>query len=269
MSNKLICIVLLILFIILLLFIINRNININYNIENFESNAWTTNKDQLAAENASLTDNQKTEVKNMITSITNSQLKTLITTQSPLLTGPQGPPGIQGPPGTKLVASGRLVNKKGSFDKSCSEQNYFIPKFVVTRTEGTSPTSSLSFMDHVSPFVSFQNWHLDLDNNLVNRYDGNCLTMDTNQEKLYIDTCNNNQNQKWIWDSSNRLISSSASTNSNLKCIGLTKPEYNVLTTNIPGCEGNQCLTNTPRQFLVVKDCEVNNINEDELWSFV
>lgn len=286
MSNKIICTVLLILFILLIILIINRK---KYYHENFKSksgtdnksksNAWTTNQDQLEKENEYLTDNQKKEVKNMIQSITKSELKTLIATQSPLLTGPHGPQGIQGPAGTKLIASGRLVNKKGSFlhktsdnksnDYKDKENNYFIPEYVVTRTEGTNPTSSLAFMSRVSPFVSYQNWHLDIDNNLVNRYDGNCLTMDPKQEELYIDKCNNNPNQKWMWDSSNRIISTTASTNNSLKCIGLSKLENNVLTTNIPGCSGEQCITNTPRKFLVIKDCDVNNVNDDELWSFV
>ena len=265
MSNKLICTMLLILFIILLLFIINRK----NNIENFKSNSWTTNQEQLDAENATLTDAQKTEIKNMITSITNSQLKTLISTQSPLLSGPQGPPGIQGPAGTKLVASGRLVNKKGSFDSTSKETHHFIPKFVATRTEGTSPTSSLSFMDHIAPFASFQNWQLDVDNNLVSRFDGHCLTANPSQDKLYIDKCDNSENQKWVWDKTNRLISTGTSSSNKLKCIGLSTPEYNVLTTNIPNCEGNQCLSNTPRQFLTLKDCAINNVSEDELWSFV
>lgn len=271
MSNKIICTLLLILFILLIIFIINRK---KHYYENFKSNAWTTNQDQLDKENEYLTENQKTEVKNMIESITKSELKTLIATQSPLLTGPHGPQGIQGPPGTKLVASGRLVNKKGSFlhnikDNKEGGKNYFIPEYVVTRTEGTNPTSSLSFMGRVSPFVSYQNWQLDVDNNLVNRYDGNCLTMDPKQEQLYIDKCNNNPNQKWTWDTSNRIISTTASTSTSLKCIGLSKLENNVLTTNIPGCSGEECITNTPRKFLVIKDCEINNVNDDELWSFV
>ena len=272
MSNKFICIILSILFIFLILFIINRKKHYH---ENFESNSWyngwTVSDDQIIKDNASLTDNQKKEVKNMINSITKAELKTLISTQSPLLTGPQGPQGIQGPAGTKLMASGRLVNKKGSFENlnNDSKKNYFIPEYVVTRTEGTNTTSSLSFMDKVSPFVSYQNWNLDIDNNLVNRYDGNCLTMDPKQEQLYIDKCNNNPNQKWTWDSSNRIISTTASTNTSLKCIGLSKLESNVLTTNIPGCSGQECITNTPRKFLIVKDCEINNVNDDELWSFV
>jgi len=263
--NNNIYIILFIILIILFLFIINRK----KNTEHFSSDPWTTNKDVLALEKAPLNDTQKTEVKNMITSITNSQLKTLISTQSPLLTGPQGTVGPQGPPGTTLVASGRLVNKSGSYDKS-NKSDYFNPKYVVTRTEGTNPTSSLSFMDFVSPFVSFQNWNLDVNNNIKNRYDDNCLTMSTTQDNLYIDKCdNNNNNQKWSWDKSNRIVSTTASTSSKLKCIGLTDPEQNVVTTNIPDCTGQNCVNNTPRRFLSVKDCDINNVNEDEIWSFV
>lgn len=276
MSDKLICIVLLFLFIILLLLIINRG---KYNIksfmsrqfiENFASNEWTTDKDKLAAEKAPLNEVQETQVKNMITSISQTQLKDLVTTQSPLLTGPQGPPGPQGPAGTQLIASGRLINKSGSFnnDKS-SEKNFFQPKYIVTRTQGTSPTSSLSFMDNVSPFGSFQNWQLDINNNIKNKYDDACLTMDPKNDKLHMSTCSNTPNQKWSWDNSNRIISTTASNNSTLKCIGLTKPEVNVLTTNIPNCSDKECMSNEPRRYLVVKDCEINNINEDELWAFV
>jgi hypothetical protein len=286
MSGKLICTLLLILFIILILLIINRKI-INCNkIENFadkkevieeetkkdpttKSSVWTTDKDVLADEKKSLNDVQKTEVTNMINAISESKLKSLISSQSPLLVGPRGPQGIQGPSGTTLIASGRLINKSGSFDKVDGNNNYLIPKYVVTRTEGTSPTSSLSFMDDTTPFAPFQNWQLDINNNLKNRYDGNCLTMGTTDNKLYIDTCSDNPNQKWNWDNSNRIISTSNSNNTDLKCIGLSNPERNVLTTNVPGCTGDQCQTNTARRYLSVKECEINNIHEDEVWSFV
>jgi len=267
MSNKLICVILLILFIILLLIIIYRK---NNNIEKFASNAWTTDKDKLEAEKAPLNEVQTDQVKNMITSISQDQLKTLVTTQSPLLTGPQGPQGPQGPAGTQLVASGRLINKSGSFNHDAnSDKNFLLPKYVVTRTQGTSPTASLSFMDNVSPFGSFQNWQLDVNNNIKNRYDNTCLTMDSTQDKIYMSECADSPNQKWSWDNSNRIISTTASNNKNLKCIGLTKPEVNVLTTNIPNCDDKECMSNTPRRYLVVKDCEINNINEDELWAFV
>ena len=248
---------------IILLFIIG-----NYLTKPFEhfksSNKWTTDKNTLLLESTPLNDNQKTEVKNMINSVTESKLKTLIATQSPLLVGPQGPQGQTGPPGTTLIASGRLINKNGSFIKDSKQ-----PEYVVTRTEGTSPDSSLSFMDNNSAFASFQHWLLDVDNNIKNRFDNNCLTMDPLKDKVFIQKCENNPNQKWAWDSSNRLISKTNSTNTMLKCIGLSDPETNVLTTNIPGCSGENCLTNTPRRYLITKDCEINNINEDEIWSFV
>ena len=177
MSNKIFSTILLFLFIFLFILILHKN-----SLEHFDgdsppsdstadpstsSNKWTTNNDTLALESMSLNDTQRTEVSNMINSLTSSQLKTLISTQSPLLTGPQGPPGIQGPPGTQLIASVRLVNKSGSFEnKPGNDNNYFTPQFVVTRTEGSSKDSSLSFMDSISPFASFQNWQLDLNNNL-------------------------------------------------------------------------------------------------------
>jgi hypothetical protein len=289
MDNKFLCVILLILFLLLIIVIINKYDMMKYNntlynntlynntlnIENFADtpslNLWTTTPEQQAAQTTDLNDVQKKTVTNMITSISTDTLKSLIATQSPLLTGPQGPPGSQGPSGTSLIASGRLVNKNGSYDVTNNPNtNYFNPRYIVSRSEGTNPTASLSFMDEVSPFASFQNWSLDINNNVKNRYDDTCLTMNITQDKLYMDKCNNNNtNQKWNWDSTNRIISTSASTDRMLKCIGLTKPESNVATTNIPGCKGSTCLSNTPRRFMVVKDCDINNVNEDEVWSFV
>ena len=265
MNIKILCCLLLILLILLIILIITKK----YYYENFVSNAWTTNQDVLKAESLPLNNIQKDEVKNMVTSISQSQLKTLITTQSPLLVGPQGIQGVQGPSGTKLIASGRLINKGGSFDTNRNDNNYFIPKYAVTRTEGVSPTSSLTFMDIVSPFASFQNWQLDINNNLTNRYDNTCLTMDSKNDKLFMSKCTDDPNQKWMYDNSNRIISTTASNNTLLKCIGLSKLEQNVITTNIPRCEGQECLSNTPRKYLTVKDCDINTINDDELWTFI
>lgn len=268
--KKCLTVILLILFLLLIIFMVNKYEKYK-NIENFESNPWTTDRDKLAAEKVDLNEVQKKTVTDMINAISSDTLKSLVATQSPLLTGPPGPPGMQGPAGTSLIASGRLVNKNGSYDNSSSiNDNYFNPKYIVSRTEGTSPTSSLSFMTNVSPFASYQHWSLDVNNNIVNRYDNTCLTMTPTQDKLYMDKCNNNNNnQKWKWDSSNRIISTTASTDKNLKCIGLTQPVNNILTTNVPGCSGDKCLSNTPRRYMVIKDCNVNNVNEDEIWSFV
>lgn len=281
MNNKIVCSLLLILLILFIIIIIRKYYCHDYNYndnnkniltENFASNPWITDKDVLEAEKAPLNEVQKKEVENMVQSLTSSELKTLISTQSPLLVGPAGPPGIQGPPGTPLIASGRLVNKNGSYDNyggNNPNTNYFNPLYIVSRTEGTSPTSSLSFMEQVSPFASYQSWSLDVNNNIINRYDKSCLTMNETQDKIYMDKCSSNPNQKWTWDSSNRIISTTASTDKKLKCIGLTKPETNVLTTSLPGCKGDSCLSNTPRRYLNVKDCDINNVNEDEIWSFI
>lgn len=267
MNKKNLSILSIILFLLFLLIILNKKNN-SYKIENFASNAWTTDKKKLQQEKEPLNTVQKNEVQNMIKSVTNDQLKTLIQTQSPLLVGPQGPQGVQGPPGTTLIASGKLINKSGSYNND-NEDSFNYPKFVVTRTEGTNKNSSLSYMDNFYPFASFQSWQLNINNNLVNRFDNNCLTMNQTQDKLYMDKCSNDPNQKWTWDNSNRLISTSASNSRKLKCIGLTKPETNILTTNIPGCSGKKCMNDTPKRYLVVKDCDINNIKEDELWSFI
>ena len=295
MINKILCILLLLLFIILLIKLyekiniykinntnrtlklydtmLNNNSNYSNNIEHFEQNNWTTNKDILNAKKQPLNDVQKEEVKNMINQLGKEQLKTLIAQQSPLLTGPSGPPGVQGPAGTTLVSSGRLVNKVGSFSKNSNKDKKisdFNPDFVVTRTEGTNAASSLCFMDKISPFTSYQNWELNINNQIRNRYDNNCLTMDNKNNKLFMSQCGgDNANQKWTWDNSNRIISTTNSSPNKLKCVGLSKPEINTLTTNVPGCKNNSCSNNIEREFLIVKDCDVNNINSDEIWSFV
>ena len=291
MINKIFCILLLLLFIILVIKLYekiniykNQNTltnlqlydtinNSSSNIEHFQENAWTIDKDISKENKKPLNDVQKTEVKNMINQLGKEQLKTLIAQQSPLLTGPSGPIGPQGPAGTTLISSGRLVNKVGSFNKNNKEKNNYLnefkPDFVVSRTEGTNAASSLCFMDKISPFTSYQNWELTVNNEIRNRYDNNCLTMDNKNNKLYMSQCGDNPNQKWTWDNSNRIISTTNSSPNKLKCIGLSKPEINILTTNVPGCKDNSCSNNIEREFLVVKDCEVNNINKDEIWSFV
>ena len=287
MSDKLLCILLLILFIFLFIYLyqkvnVYKNKNKSYlfpinklyeqNFEHFESNNWTTDKEELKASKIPLNNTQKEEVNNMIQQIGNKNLKNLIVNQSPLLTGPPGPPGPQGPAGTQLIASGRLVNKIGSFSKEENEKknsSKFNPNYIVSRTEGTNAASSLCYMDNIAPFTSYQHWSLDINNNIKSRYDNNCLTMDNKNNKLYMSQCQNNPNQKWTWDNSNRIISTTNSSPSKLKCIGLSKPEINVTAANVPGCKDSTCSNNISREYLIVKDCDVNNINNDEVWSFV
>jgi len=244
MINKLLCIVLLLLFILLIaLFLkeINSNKEINHPlyetsiIENFEdsnTNPWNEDDNKIAYDKMGLNDKQKNEVKNMINQVTKEELERLINIQSPLLVGPVGPQGPSGPTGGNYIATGKLANKSGSHKKG---SNSFVPEYIATRTEGTDNAQSLSFMSSIIPYASYQDWILGSDNKLKSRFDDNCLTYDNKNNKLFISECKiDDPNQNWSWDnSSNRLISTNQN-NQNLKCIGLTQPEVNKLTTNVP-----------------------------------
>jgi hypothetical protein len=290
MNRRILYIIGILLFLILLLCIINRKnemkdvlvegyqtmktlkeyFNNHSVIETFAAGLTKTQIEQMLEEE-SLTPKQSTQIQNMINQVVPATLRNIVNTNQTLITGPQGPPGQQGPPGTTLIASGRLINKDGSFNPNV-DKNVASPSFVVTRTEGTNATSSLSFMDSSSNFAPFQEWQLNINNNIVNRYDGTCLTKDPKQDTLYMSTCDpNNANQKWNWDNkTNRLnlISSNPDTSANFTCIGLTPPENNILTTNVPGCTGDTCSANTARRYLTAKQCSQTNVNEDEIWGF-
>ena len=263
--------------IFLLISMIHYNRQKQYKVqkEYFASNEWTTNKDKLAEEKAPLNDVQKTEVENMIKSISSNTVKTMVSSQSSSLAGPPGPVGERGPAGGQYIATGRLINKAASLTKTDGNPNYFSPEFALSRSSGTNVTSSLAFMDIVSPFASNQNWELDVNNNIKNRFDETCLSInpsikDGEESKIYMDKCDtNNQNQKWRWDSSNRLISTSSSTSKILKCLGLSQPEKNLIT-SVPNCVGDKCMNNNvDKKYLIVKNCEINKINDDEQWSFI
>ena len=262
-------------FVILLLWILfmlfNKRLNkylndeSEYQIMEHLGNQWTTSEEDLAKQNATLTSNQQTQVQNIATQTSKDVLSNMIATQSPLLQGPTGPRGPQGVAGTTLIASGRLVNKMGSFadtTNSNAQPNYFIPQMVVSRTEGTNPSASVAF-------TSYQDWQLDVNNNLKNRYDGTCLTINKDANSLYLDTCKSgNANQLWSWDNkTNRLLSKSLSTNTLLKCIGLSKDSS--ITTSIPGCVGDSCISTSAKNTLVLKDCTPNKVDNDQVWSFV
>jgi hypothetical protein len=257
----------LIIIIIIILFNVINNLNKKKKIEYFEASSasWDKSSEDVKKENQGLTPNQVTQIKNISSAISKDTLTNLVQTQSPLLAGPVGPMGPQGPAGTTLIASGKLANKKSSFN----EKNKIIPQFVVARTEGTNPSASLNFMDSISPFASYQDWQLDINNNIKNRYDNTCMTMSKTNNKIYMDVCDpNNANQKWKWDNTNRLISTSNSSNTILKCISIQEMENNNIT-SIPGCVGKKCIKSGKQNFLVVGDCKVNDIKDNQVWGFI
>jgi hypothetical protein len=261
----------LIIIIIIILFNVINNLNKKKKIEYFEasSSTWSTSSDDVKKENEGLTSNQLTQVKNISSKTCTDTLTSLVQTQSPLLAGPPGPIGPPGPAGTTLVASGKLVNKKISFNQN--DKNKINPQLVVGRSEGTNPSSSLSYMDNISPFASYQDWQLDINSNIKNRFDNTCMTMSKTDNKIYMDTCDpNNANQKWNWDNTNRLYSTSNSTKTILKCIS-TKEMDNIHITSVPGCKpgDKNCVKTGKQNFLVVDDCKVNDIQDNQLWGFI
>ena len=91
------------------------------------------------------------------------------------------------------------------------------------------------------------------------------MTMSNTNDKIYMDTCNpNNSNQKWKWDNTNRLIS----TTNTAKCISTKEMENNQLT-SVPGCVGNNCQQTGKKNFLVVSDCKDNDVKENQVWGFI
>jgi len=267
-NNKIHKIIYIFLIIIIIIFLFNffDNMNKKKKVEYFESkSSWTKSSEDVKKENQDLTPHQVKQIKNISSNTCKNTLTNLIQTQSPLLAGPVGPVGPPGPAGTTLIASGKLANKESSFNG----KNKTIPELVVARTEGTNPSASLSFMDKISPFASYQDWSLDINNNIKNRFDNTCMTMSTTDNKIFMDTCDpNNSNQKWSWDNTNRLISTTNSSSTNLKCISTQEMENNHIT-SIPGCVGNKCIKSGKQHFLVVSDCKVNDIKENEVWGFI
>jgi hypothetical protein len=288
-TTKYFCIFLIIILIIFLFHIFlttNSKSKIKLNIENFQDtpkqgSAWTTSAaDKQATEDTTQADK---DLQNKITNIVKNQLDIIKTTQGALIKGPPGPPGQQGPAGAQLIASGKLINKASSFDTDSNPTpNYFLPQYVLTRTGGVNPLSSVSYMDNNSAFASFQDWQFDINNNIISRYDGKCLTMDDPKKNLlnsvlYLDKCDPaNSYQKWKWDNiSNRLLSmNNNNTNTNLqkvKCIIATDPSgSNVNISNNLNCIGDECTkSKTIKKIAEVDDCDINIVKDKEVWTFI
>ena len=111
------------------------------------------------------------------------------------LQGPQGPSGPQGPPGMSYSAAGQLLN--------------MATKTVATPTAGKG-LQSIVYLDNKNN-SPVQYWFLE--NNpdgsvsVKNKYSNNCLNTDGGNN-VFSDVCrNDNDNQKFVWNSQMQLLS--------------------------------------------------------------
>lgn len=196
------------------------------------------------------------------------KIQKLIMSNGSQFTGPAGPRGPAGPAGDKIITSGYLVNADGSYEDGIEKSNIFSPEYVVTRTSGTTPEMSLSYLDKPTSFVSYQNWMLTDDNFLKNRYDNTCLTINELDNKVFMSECNNKQPQQWRFDKNNRLVSLNKNNSGDTKCLSISKDE-NITTTSLPNCKGENCYDKKKKKFLIVKNCDNEKITHNEIWNFI
>ena len=111
------------------------------------------------------------------------------------LQGPRGPSGPQGPPGMSYSAAGQLLN--------------MATKTVATPTAGKG-LQSIVYLDNKN-YSPVQYWFLE--NNpdgsvsVKNKYSERCLNTDGGNN-IFSDACrNDNDNQKFIWNSQMQLLS--------------------------------------------------------------
>jgi len=254
---------------LLYLFYKNNNANNSYNnIENFNSDVWTTPRDELKKKEEDEEQNKK--MQETIKTAVQKHLNQLQANQGAIIKGPAGPIGPQGPAGTTLISSGKLINKANSFDfQNNVDPNYFMPQYVLTRTGGPSPIHNITYMDKNSAFAPFQDWHYDINNNIKSRYDDTCLTLDSAKQALHLDKCDsNNKNQKWRWDNKSNRIHSIENP---AKCIvsATATGNFTHISNNL-NCDGDECKKSKQiKKIAELWDCDQNMIKDNEVWSFI
>lgn len=230
---------------------------------------WSESANDIKKENVKLSKMMECQIRNMIKENVRNNVVDVLSAQRPLMSGPSGPIGPPGPPGSKLQASGKIYNQLGSFEST--DTMYERPNMVVSRASGTNPSSSYVYMDKITPFVSYQTWYYNDKNQVVNRYDNNCMTYTKGSDKIYMDQCDdNNMRQKWFWDRTNRFVSLDTSENKGekIKCLNVTTPMTDSLMSSVPDCTGDQCTNKGLKRFLVVGDCGKNTVTSSQLFSF-
>lgn len=153
------------------------------------------------------------------------------------LQGPQGPSGPQGPPGMSYSAAGQLLN--------------MATKTVATPTAGKG-LQSIVYLDNKNN-SPVQYWFLE--NNpdgsvsVKNKYSERCLNTDGGNN-IFSDACrNDNDNQKFIWNSQMQLLSKGQSG----KCMTIEQ--------NFSRNSGNSTNNLDPKTGVALKDTNNGNVN--------
>ena len=153
------------------------------------------------------------------------------------LQGPRGPSGPQGPPGMSYSAAGQLLN--------------MATKTVATPTAGKG-LQSIVYLDNKNN-SPVQYWFLE--NNpdgsvsVKNKYSERCLNTDGGNN-IFSDACrNDNDNQKFIWNSQMQLLSKGQSG----KCMTIEQ--------NFSRDSGNSTNNLDPKTGVALKDTNNGNVN--------
>jgi hypothetical protein len=168
------------------------------------------------------------------------------------LQGPRGPSGPQGPPGMSYSAAGQLLNMS--------------TKTVATPTAGKG-LQSIVYLDNKNN-SPMQYWFLE--NNpdgtvsVKNKYSERCLNTDGGNN-VFSDVCNNNNTQKFVWNSQMQLLSKGQ----NGKCMTIQDFSRNTgnSTNNLDPTTG-QALANTNNGNVkrVALDVCSSSLNPNQTW---
>ena len=176
------------------------------------------------------------EFKTSIESVVASQAQSL-NTGTRGFQGPRGPSGPQGPPGMSYSAAGQLLN--------------MATKTVATPTAGKG-LQSIVYLDNKNN-SPVQYWFLE--NNpdgsvsVKNKYSERCLNTDGGKN-VFSDVCrNDNDNQKFIWNSQMQLLSKGQSG----KCMTIEQ--------NFSRDSGNSTNNLDPTTGQALKDTNNGNVN--------
>lgn len=159
--------------------------------------------------------------------------------------GDRGRTGQRGKSGSKYLNNGMIRNVGN-------------PNYVTERLYGNGNL----FMSEPK-YVSFQEFMHEENGNIINKFDGKCLTKTAEREVKMMDCKKNASNQKWFHNNLNQLqIGNQCLIHDNNVITGLVNQS---LSQNYKPCRGKNCKINS--QFLTLTECDTGE-NKDMQWTF-